>query len=373
MTSFDRLMEPLTIKNVVLPNRLVFPPTVTNFAEENGEVGEPLTDYYRTIAQSKVGLTVIGATSISPEGGLFPYCTRIDEDKYIDGLSRLFAVIKEAGSVPGIQIAHAGRQTSSKFTGLHPVAPSPIPCPTKSETPRELTIKEIEKIEDQFAQGAFRAKQAGAEVIELHGAHGYIINQFLSPHTNKRNDMYGGNQENRNRFLLNILIKTRDKVGIDLPLICRISAEEFVEGGLTLVESKEIAVLLMDRGVDVISVSGGITESRSRRDEAMKKGRFLEFAKEIKEVVQIPVIAVGKIIDLSQAEKVLEDGIADLVAICRALIVDPELIQKTMENRLQEIERCIACGECIATLGKNDMRMRCSVNKEWGSHWETPA
>jgi 2,4-dienoyl-CoA reductase-like NADH-dependent reductase (Old Yellow Enzyme family) len=373
MTSFDRLMEPITLKNTVLPNRLVFPPTVTDYAEENHEVGEPLTDYYRTIAQSKVGLTVIGATSISPEGDLFPYCTRIDEDKYIDGLSQLFAVIKEAGSVPGIQIAHAGRQNSSKYTGVQPVAPSPIPCPTRNETPRELAIEEIEKLEDQFAQGAFRAKQAGAEVIELHGAHGYLINQFLSPYLNKRNDIYGGSIENRSRFLLNILTKTREKVGADLPLICRISAEEFVEGGTTLDDSKKIAVMLAENGLDVISVSGGIAESRSKRNEAMKKGRFLELAKGIKEVVQIPVIAVGQIIDLSQAEKVLEDGIADLVAICRALIVDPELIRKTMEDRVQEINRCIACGECLATLSKNDMRMRCSVNKEWGRYWEAPA
>ncbi len=125
--------------------------------------------------------------------------------------------------------------------------------------------------------------------------------------------------------------------------------------------------------MDVISVSGGIAESRPRRDEAMKKGRFLELAKGIKEVVQIPVIAVGKIMELSQAEKVLEDGVADLIAICRAIIVDPELIPKTMENRIQEIRKCIECGNCLASLTKDDSRMRCSVNKEWGRFWEASA
>ncbi|OGW17265.1 MAG: hypothetical protein A3G93_09420 [Nitrospinae bacterium RIFCSPLOWO2_12_FULL_45_22] len=136
--------------------------------------------------------------------------------------------------------------------------------------------------------------------------------------------------------------------------------------GVTLTETREIAALLMEKGVDIISVSGGVAESRPRRDEAMKQGRFLELAKGIKEVVQIPVIAVGKIMSLEQAERVLEEGRADLVAICRALIADPELITKTLENRVEEIRKCIECGECVATLMKDDMRMRCSVNKEWG-------
>lgn len=370
MAIFTRIMESFSVRSIVLPNKLVFPPTVTNYALRGGEVSEPLIEYYRKIAQNNVGLTIAGATIISPEGNLFPYCTRIDEDIYVEGFSKLFKAIKDAGSVPAIQLAHAGRQTSSKMSGFQPVAPSPIPCPVWKEIPKELTLKDIEKLEDQFAQGAFRSMLAGAEIVEFHAAHGYLINQFLSPHSNHRKDIYGGSLENRTRFLVNILTKTREKAGKDFPLSCRISADEFVEGGLTLTETREIAVLLMEKGVDMISVSGGVAESRPRRDEAMKQGRLLELAKGIKEVVQIPVIAVGKIMSLAQAEKVLEEGKADLVAICRALIADPELITKTLENRMEEIKRCIECGECVATLMKDDMRMRCSVNKEWGSYWE---
>jgi 2,4-dienoyl-CoA reductase-like NADH-dependent reductase (Old Yellow Enzyme family) len=334
-------MKSLSLKGVVLPNRLVFPPTVTNFGLEGGKMSEPLIKYYEKIAKNHVGLTIVGASIISPEGNLFPYCTRIDEDEYIEGFSRLFKTIKDSGSVPAIQLAHAGRQTSAKLSGFQPVAPSPIPCAVWKEMPRELNQQEIEKIEDQFAQGALRCKLAGAEMVEFHAAHGYLIDQFLSAYSNHRKDIYGGSLENRTRFMVNILAKTREKVGKDYPLICRISAEEFVDGGLTLADTKEISALLMENGADVISVSGGIAESRARRDEAMKQGKLLEHAKGIKEAVRIPVIAVGKIMSLDRAERLLEDGIADLIAICRALIADPELITKTLDNRVEDINKCI--------------------------------
>ena len=131
-------------------------------------------------------------------------------------------------------------------------------------------------------------------------------------------------------------------------------------------ETKDIARLFQKNGTDIISVSGGVAESRPRRDEFMEQGKFLELAKGIKEAIQIPVIAVGKILNLSQAEQILNDGVADLVAICRAIIADPELITKTVENRVEEIQECIECGECGASLMKDDMRMQCSVNEEWG-------
>jgi len=373
MLSFKRLMNPLQIGNILLSNRIVFPATVTNYALENGTVSEPLIGYYTIIAQSKIGLTIVGATSISSDGRPFKYCTCIDSDEHLEGLCILFKVIKDAGSIPAIQIVHAGRQTSSKITGVQPVAPSAIPCPFWQELPRELDQVEIERLEDQFAEAALQSKRAGADLVEFMAGHGYLINEFLSSYSNHRKDIYGGSLENRARFMINILAKTREKVGEDFPLICRISADELVEGGIMLVEAKDIALLLEENGMDIINVSGGVAESRPRRDEAIEQGKFLELAKGIKEAVQIPVIAVGKILTLIQAEKALNDGAADLVAICRAIIADPELIPKTVGNRMEEIQECIECGECGASLMKDDMRMRCSVNEEWGSHWEFPA
>ncbi|MBI2877018.1 MAG: NADH:flavin oxidoreductase [Candidatus Tectomicrobia bacterium] len=363
MSTFAALMKPLEIKGVRLPNRIVFPPTVTNYADAEGKVTERLIRYYREIARHGVGLTVVGATAIARAGNLFPLCSRIDGDEYLEGLSRLFSAIREAGSVPAVQLAHAGRQTSQKMTGEQPVAPSPIPCPVWKDLPRELSAPEIEKVEDDFAEGTRKAKLAGAAMVELHGAHGYLINQFLSPNSNHRTDHYGGSLENRARFARNILHKTRARVGSDYPIICRISAEEFMEGGLTLSETREIAALLVENGVDIISVSAGVAASRPLRDQYMKQGRFWELAGEIKQAIpRTPVIAVGKILDLATAEKVMESQGVELIAICRALIADPEMVTKSLEGKADEIIRCIECGNCTASLVKDDLTMQCSVN-----------
>lgn len=363
MNGFGSLQKPLVVKGVRLPNRIVFPPTVTNYASADGQVTDRLIRYYQEIARNGVGLTVVGATAVAKAGNLFPYCTRIDDDRYLEGLSRLFSVIREAGSVPSVQLAHAGRQTSRRITGEQPVAPSPIPCLVWKDEPRELTVKEIEEIEDAFAEGVRRSKAAGAAMVELHGAHGYLINQFLSPFSNQRKDNYGGSLENRARFALNILHKSRARVGADYPLICRISAEEFMEGGLTLRDTQEIASLLAENGVDIISVSAGVAASRPQRDRFMKEGRFWELAGAIKKAVpQTPVIAVGKIMDLATAERVMEEHGVELIAICRALIADPELITKSLDGRFDEIVRCIECGECTTSLIGDEMAMRCSAN-----------
>ena len=168
MSGFGPLLRPLVIKGVRLPNRLVFPPTVTNYATADGYVTDRLIRYYREIARNGVGLTVVGATTIAKAGNLFPFCTRIDDDRYLAGLSRLFSVIREAGSIPSVQLGHAGRQTSRQMTGEQPVAPSSIPCPVWKDEPRELTVKEIEQVEDDFAEGVRRAKVAGAAMVELY-------------------------------------------------------------------------------------------------------------------------------------------------------------------------------------------------------------
>lgn len=219
MKVFRSLMDSLQVRHKILPNRIVFPATITNYALEKGAVSEPLLEYYEKKAQNRIGLTIVGATTISSDGKLSPYCSRIDLDDYMEGLSSLFKVIKKAGSVPAIQIVHAGRQTSSKITGVQPVAPSAIPCPVFQEIPRELDQGEIERIEDEFAEGSLRAKQADAELVEFHAAHGYLINQFLSPYSSHRENIYCSSVENRVRFMINILAKMTEKVGKDFPII----------------------------------------------------------------------------------------------------------------------------------------------------------
>jgi len=329
------VFEPITIKNLTIPNRIVLPPITMNYADEGGFVTQRLIDFHKHIAEGGIGLSIVGATAVRKDGKIAINTQMLDDDRYIEGFGQLFETIKDNSSIASIQLVHSGRQISSTVIGSQPVAPSPIPYPGAKETPRELSVQEIEELVDCFSEAAHRAKMAGADMIELHGAHGYLINEFLSPFSNKRTDKYGGNIENRTRFVREILEETRKKVGLNYPICCRISADEFVDGGLTIEESREIAQILVDSGVDVISVSAGVYGSRYSIIPTKEQGRrcYTYLAKDIKDVVDVPVIGVGNILDLTDVEIVLQDGDADMAAMGRALIADPYLVVKTIEGK----------------------------------------
>ena len=362
MTAYPKVNESLKIKGVTIPNRIVFPPVVTNYSAIDGSISDQQISFYRKIAGAGVGLTIIGASSITPDG-IVSGMTRIDEDRYIPSLRRLFDVIREQGSVPGVQIVHPGRQTRSEITGRETVSASAIPCPFLGETPRELTIAEIEELEDAFAQAIRRAVEAGAEVVEMHAAHGYLLCQFLSPLSNIRQDQYGGSPENRARFALNAIDKARDMVGPDKVLGFRISADEFLEGGLNIDESRVFAKMMLDHSADFINVSAGTPASGPKRHEEMEEGTYVRLAGEVKQVVNVPVICVGWVTGLDRAEEILVDGTADLVAICRALIADHDLLKKYYEGRVGEVVECIHCGECLESIFDDDP-MRCPQNPD---------
>lgn len=362
MTAYPRVNESLEIKGVTIPNRIVFPPVVTNYSANDGSITDKQIDFYRRIAGGGVGLTIIGASGITPDS-ICSGMTRIDEDTYIPGLRRLFDVIREQGSVPGVQIVHPGRRANSEITGRETVGPSAIFSPPWGKTPRELTISEIEELEDAFAQAARRAAEAGAEVIELHAAHGYLLCQFLSPLSNTRRDQYGGSLENRARFSLNAIDKARDMVGSNQVLGFRISAEEFVNEGLNISESRVLVKMMVDHSCDFIHVSAGTPSSGPKRYEEMEAGTFVRLAGEIKKEVNVPVICVGWITGLDRAEGILAEGTADLVAICRALISDHDLLKKYYEDRMGDVVECIHCGECLESIYDDDP-MRCPQNPD---------
>lgn len=361
----EKVFEPIKIKNVEIPNRIVFPPVNANYASNDGFVTERIINFYRHVAEGGIGLCVVGVASVRKDGKATTNGLMLDDDKYIDGLRQLFEAIKSSGSISSLQLIHSGRQTCKAIIGEQPIAPSSIPCPVMKEKPRELSVHEIRDLVNCFAESAYRAKVAGAEMVELHGAHGYLVNEFLSPYSNKRTDEYGGNIENRVRFFREILKKVRNKVGEDYPICCRISAAEFVDGGLTIEESKDIAKMLVDAGADLISVSTGVYESMDRICPTKEMGRriYAKISRAIKDSVNVPVIVVGNILDLDDAEKVLRDGDADMVAMGRALIADPYLVQKTKQGRINEINRCKQDRKCMYwTTG--ELYMTCSVNKE---------
>jgi len=357
------------IGRLVIPNRLVMAPVDTNFADYEGKVSEKMLAYYGMRAGGGVGMVIVENSQVEgPRGKNTIRQLCVSDDRFITGLKRLaFAIHKH--HVPAIlQLHHAGRQTTREITGgLQPVAPSAIPCKNLGERPRALMKDEIEEIENRFAKAAVRAKTAGFDGIELHGAHGYLIGQFMSPYTNHRKDEYGGDFEGRMRFPLRIIEKVRAAVGDDYPILFRLSADEFVKGGITLEESRKIAQRLEEAGVDALDVSAGIYESLVTILEPMsyREGWRVYLAREIKEMVSIPVITVGNIRYPKTVEKILARGEADFVAMGRALIADPEWPLKAKEGREEEIRYCISCNEGCLGNRLTDY-IGCSINPEVG-------
>jgi len=372
---YRKLFEPINIGRNIVKNRFVMPAMHSTFVSEFGAVTKRLIDYYVARARGGVGLIVVENTCIDwPIAKVSPTVLRIDDDKFIYGLSELAEAIHLYDVVAMIQLHHVGRQTTlSNTEGLQPVAPSAIPveeealyAPEGYPIPRVLTIEEIERIEDKFMQAAVRARKAGFDGIELHGAHGYIFSQFFSPKTNKRNDLYGGSLRNRARFAIEVVEKIKEKLK-DFPVIFKFSADEYVEGGATLEDSKKLVQWLEEAGVDAFCVSAGTYESRywSQPCYDMPYGVLLPLAEEIKKVVNVPVIAVGKM-TLELAEKAIEEGKCDMVAFGRPLLADPELPKKAFEGKLDDIRPCIYCNEGCQGRQWLNLYLSCDVNYEHG-------
>jgi 2,4-dienoyl-CoA reductase-like NADH-dependent reductase (Old Yellow Enzyme family)/thioredoxin reductase len=362
---YPKLFEAGMIGKLRVKNRVVMPPMATNFAGPFGEPTERLIKYYAERAKGGVGLIIVENVQVKyPEGKNVACQLRLDQDKYIPSYQELAEAVQAYGARIFIQIHHAGRQYHD-IEGAEGVAPSAIPCGFLQQPVRELRSEEIRDLIERFSETALRAKKAGMDGVEFHGAHGYLIGQFMSPHTNQRLDEWGGTFDRRMRFPLEIIRRTREKVGPDFPLCFRFSADEFVPGGLTLEDSKMIAQRLETAGINVLHVSAGIYESMSKILEPMhyEEGWRVYLAEAIKKVVKIPVITVGQIRTPAIAEQILKEGKADFVALGRTLIADPEWPNKAREGREQEIRKCISCNiGCIGGHVFGDLYMRCTVN-----------
>jgi 2,4-dienoyl-CoA reductase-like NADH-dependent reductase (Old Yellow Enzyme family)/thioredoxin reductase len=295
----------------------------------------------------------------------------VSTDEHISGLKRLVQAVHAAAGKMVIQINHAGRQTLSSVTGMPIVGPSPIPvpstpAPSAANVPHELSLAEIQQVIEAFCAAARRVKEAGADGLELHMAHGYLICSFLSPFSNKRTDLYGGSVERRARFAVEVLRSVRLQVGPDYPVICRLSGDEYVEGGLKIEDTIQIAKILEKEGADALHISACNAASGylNHPPYYVQEGVFVHLAKAVKSVVGIPVIAVGRIKNPVMADRIIGEGSADLVSMGRALLADPHLPMKAREGRFDEITPCISCNRCILTLRKGSVR--CAVNPEAG-------
>ncbi|MEW6613898.1 MAG: FAD-dependent oxidoreductase [Thermodesulfobacteriota bacterium] len=339
----DKLFEKARIGNMELKNRIIMPAMGLNYTD-NESVTQRMIDFFIERAKGGVGLIISAGGYIEPRGRSMPTLLSIAEDKFIPGLKKLTSSVHKHGAKIGIQIYHGGKYAPSSLIGEQPISASAVLSNLTGEIPRELSISEIKEIVTCFAQAVKRAQEAGFDAVEFNCCSGYLIREFLSPVSNKRIDQYGGEIENRLRFLLEIIEQTRKEAGRDYPLICRISADEFLDGGNTLKEGKVIARELEKAGIDAISVTGGGHETDvPLTTGSVPHGAFLYLARGIKEEVEIPVIGSGRINDPIFAEKILSDGIADFVAIGRPLLADPEFPNKAREGRYEEIRKCVAC------------------------------
>ena len=357
--SFKSLLEPLEINDIILPNRIVFPAFQTNYATLDGFITEKLLRFYGKIAAGGSGLVLAGGMAVSDEGAANTNVIKINDDRKIPGLKELFSVIKENGSVAGAQLMHAGRQTLSAITGYPIVAPSAIPCPVMKEMPVELNIERIKKIQEDFVLAAARAKKAGAQCIELHGAFGYLIGGFLSPYSNKRNDEYG---MDKTLFFIETIEKVRKKIR-NTPILCRISGDEFVENGLTLKETREFTPKLVEAGADIISVAAGTYSSMHRMATKMELGEGVHvyLATAIRNVVNVPVICSDNIRSIEYANNIISEKKADLVAICRPQVADHFFINKSLSS--QFYDECNDCGNCLYFL-KGEKYVSCPQNPD---------
>jgi len=323
------LLDPLIIRKLHIENRIVMPPMASELATRSGEVTEALVAHYKSRCRS-VGLVIVEHSYIHPIGKRSEKQPGIHSNNRVAGLSRLVEALHEEGTPIAIQINHAGRRANSRVTGAQPVAASCIPNPETNEMPRELTADEIESIVKAFGLAARRAVKAGFDAVEIHGAHGYLLNQFCSPLTNRRNDRYGGVLENRMRFPLEVASDVLSKVGQDIPVLYRLGADDMMPGGLTLEESKRIAQSLAILGIAVIDVSGGLCGYQP--SNLSGEGYFAHLAKEIKQTAKAPVITSGGIKTPQFADEIVKKGIADLVGIGRALLADPNWATRAIET-----------------------------------------
>lgn len=369
---FPHLFSPITINSMALKNRIVMTAMHLGYTPE-GEVTDRLVAFYTLRAKGGVGLIMVGGCPIDEHGGMVGMIG-LNDDRYIPGLERLTRSVKQNGAKIAAQLYQAGRYThSSMIGGKKPFSASAVRSKLTGETPRALDEDEIPQVQERFAQAAVRARTAGFDAVEILGSAGYLISQFLSPVTNQREDAYGGPLENRMRFGLEVIEKTRAAVGPDYPVILRIAGNEFMEGGNTNEEARLFAKAAEAAGVDLFNVTGGWHETRvPQLTMSVPRQAYVYLAQGIKSAVTVPVLASNRINDPSIGDAIIRNGQADLVTVARGLLTDPDFPNKAGEGNSNLIYHCVACNQgCFDSIFRGKPAT-CLVNPRAGKEMETP-
>ena len=376
-SNFPHLFKLGQIGKVELKNRIVMLPMGTAYGSAIGEVTQKTIDYYETRARGGMGLIIVG--HCSPMGRITPNSLQIDADWYLNGHNDLVEAVHAWDVKIALQLNHAGSRIHlASLEGKQSVSSSPVARSWLGEgrypEPRAMSKGEIYAVIEKWAEAAERAKLAGYDIIELHGAHGYLIAQFMSPYLNRRTDEFGGSFKNRMRFPLELLYMIKQKVGDGYPVGIRLSGDEFWPGGITLEESTAAAKMLEEAGVAYINVGAGTFESHHRSIGIMRDSEDwkLPMCAAMKGAVTIPTIAGGNFRHPYFCERVLVDGKGDFIGLARALYADPEWPLKARKGRVEDIRPCVGCNECLRTSQKGGGRAsrRCSVNAAAGRERE---
>lgn len=355
MGAYPLLFSSFSRGGLTLRNRTVMAAINNNFSTEQGTANDRILSFIEERAKGGAGLIISEASPVSKSGRHRVRSICAFDDIFIPSLRRLGEVVHSHQSAYALQLHHAGRLASEAILGFRPLAPSPVPRGIGQPPPKEMTVDEIQEVILDFGRAARRAKEAGLDAVEIHGAHGYLIHQFLSPRTNQRKDAYGGSSEKRLRFALEVTRQVRKEVGPSYPVLFRLSAREFAHGGYELEEALDWAVELEKAGVSILDVSGGTNEALLTAVHAIQPMFFPQayhapLAAAMKKVVKVPVIAVGRMDSLEIMEKILQEGQADLIASARQFLTDPHWVMKAAQGKEERIRPCVYCNHCVWSL-----------------------
>lgn len=362
------LFEETTINGMTLRNRMVRSATWEGMCDQDGRPTERLINCYKDLAKGGIGLIITGYAFVRLDGKNNPGQMGIHTDNFADDYKKMTKAVHEAGGKIAVQLVHGGGQSNAEIAGRQPFAPSAVKVNQFPEMPAELTRDEISKIITAFGEAARRARSWGVDAVQLHGAHGFLINQFLSPLTNRRTDEYGGSIENRSRFLLEVYRNVRETVGADYPVLIKLNASDHVDGGLEIDDSVYAAKKLAEAGINAIEVSAGTSASgekspvRRKINKSEKEAYNLKLARRIKEAVSCLLMVVGGFRSYRVAEKAIRDSCMDYISMARPLIREPGLANRWLQGDRKRA-MCISCNKCFMP-GREEGGIYCVIEKK---------